>query len=416
MLNKVLLITIVSISSSLFSALKASEKIETINILMPAPFADSTKGLIKKFNDIKKGEVKVRVTRGPRETESVSDLAISSLILNKSPYDIILIDVTWLPKYAAAGWLEPFQNSFINRSWGLLAKGAQIGNKYKGKIYRWPLVADMGLLYWRKDLMKQAPTSPKELIDISLDLKTKKLVEYGFVWQGKQYEGLSCFFIEILEGFGGEWIGKNSEISLHKNNSIEAVMWMNELIKSGASPKAVTTFTETESLQVFESGKAAFMRNWPYAWAELQKSNLRDKVGVTTMVATKHGKSTSTQGSWGFSVIRGSKRKNQSFQLIEYLTSADSQKELFINYGYTPTMKSVLNNKELINSYPIIQTLNEALDKSITRPVVPYYAQLSDILQRSLSTVLTKETNIKSTMKEATRKMNNVISSYGYKE
>ena len=40
----------------------------------------------------------------------MSDLAISSLLLGDSPYDLLLMDVTWTAKYAAAGWLLPLDD------------------------------------------------------------------------------------------------------------------------------------------------------------------------------------------------------------------------------------------------------------------------------------------------------------------
>ena len=88
-----------------------------IRILMPAPFVDSTKELVDQYNSENKGKVKINVTRGPRETESVSDLAISSLLLQESPYDIILIDITWLPKYVKANWLTPLDGLINKNKW-----------------------------------------------------------------------------------------------------------------------------------------------------------------------------------------------------------------------------------------------------------------------------------------------------------
>jgi carbohydrate ABC transporter substrate-binding protein, CUT1 family (TC 3.A.1.1.-) len=78
----------------------------TVRVLMPAPFADATAGLVNAFNREHR-DLRIAVTRGPFETESVSDLAVSSLLLGDSPYDLLLMDVTWTAKYAAAGWLLP---------------------------------------------------------------------------------------------------------------------------------------------------------------------------------------------------------------------------------------------------------------------------------------------------------------------
>ena len=83
-----------------------AQDIESITILMPAPFADSTKELVRDFNQKYEKSIHLDVIRGPLETEAISDLAISSLLLGDTPFDALLMDITWLPKYARAGWLE----------------------------------------------------------------------------------------------------------------------------------------------------------------------------------------------------------------------------------------------------------------------------------------------------------------------
>ncbi len=386
-----------------------------INILMPAPFQESTKELINEFNEKNIGKIKVRVTKGPRETEAVSDLAISSLLLGNSPYDGLLIDVTWLPKYAQAGWITDLSKWFSNDEYGELESGAQKGNKYNSVLYRWPFVADIGLLYWRTDLMEMPPRTPVELMNISKELQRKRLVKYGYVWQGRQYEGLSCVFLELVKGFGGDWLSKTGKVELSNEKTIAAVKWLKSLLDSKVSPIAVTNFSEPEALQTFKNGDAAFMRNWPYAWKELHKddSKVIGKVGITTMVSTDDNQPVATLGSWGFSIISTSKNKNETAKLIKFLTSDYAQQKLFRKYGYTPTRKSTFRSTELRKEIPIIQELQKALNLSKPRPMTPVYAQISDVLQRHLSSVLSDNKDVRIEMMKAKSTTQKILDSTG---
>ena len=184
----------------------ASFRAEEVSILMPSSFTDASADLVKAFNREHRGRIHLKLIRGPLNTESISDLAISSLLLGDAPFDALLMDVTWLPKYAAAGWLEPLDPWFDQSDQEQLVQGARLGNDFDGHLYRWPLVADVGLLYWRTDLMDHPPTTPDELVAVAGDLVQSKAVANGFVWQGRQYEGLSCDFLEVLHGFGGDWM------------------------------------------------------------------------------------------------------------------------------------------------------------------------------------------------------------------
>ncbi|MFL0747346.1 MAG: ABC transporter substrate-binding protein [Prochlorococcus sp.] len=387
-----------------------------INVLMPASFADQTTELVRKFNADHTGKINLRVTRGPLETEAVSDLAISSLLLGKSPFDALLIDVTWLPKYAAAGWLAPLDPWIDQQAIDSLAPGAQLGNSYKDQIYRWPLVADMGLLYWRTDLMKEPPKTPQELLEISQRIQQEGRVPYGYVWQGRQYEGLSCVFLEVLDGFGGKWLTPGTDIvGLNSPASQKAASWLRKLISSGVSPKAVINYAENETLQLFKSGDAALMRNWPYAWGEVQKTNspIKGKVGVTTMVAAPGHKSTATLGSWGFSILKGSSNPDAAAEVIAFLTSTYAQKQLFLKNSYTPTKAELFNDPELLAKSTILPILAEALQSTEQRPQTPLYAQISDVLQRQLSSILTGKSKVNTAMDRAQRNTEQILLAAG---
>ena len=391
-------------SVALFASWALSTRPIQINILMPAPFAESTTDLVQQFNKDHHGRIRLRVTRGPLETEAVSDLAISSLLLGKSPFDALLIDVTWLPKYAAAGWLIPLDPWIDQQQIDSIAPGAMLGNNFDGKLYRWPLVADMGLLYWRTDLMSKPPRTPEELIKVSLKLQKEGRVANGYVWQGRQYEGLSCVFLEVLDGFGGQWLEPETDnVGLDSSASLKAASWLRELILSGASPKAVINYAENEALQAFKSGDVALMRNWPYAWGELQKPNsdVRGNVGVTTMVASAGNRSTSTLGSWGFSILKGSSNPQAAAEAIAFLTSTSAQKTLFLNESYTPTKAELFKDPELLSKSQILPELAKALESTDERPSTPLYAQISDVLQRNLSSILTGQSSVSDAMANA---------------
>lgn len=393
----------------------AQARIEDVTVLMPAPFAESTAPLVQQFNQDHKGRIHLTVSSGPRDTEAMSDLAISSLILGDPPYDALLIDVTWLPKYAAAGWLEPLDHAFSSEDEATLVRGAREGNRYDDQLYRWPFNADVGLLYWRTDLMDSPPQTPAELLSISRQLIRENAVKTGFVWQGRQYEGLSCDALEIMRGFGGRWLASDGQPALTSAAVSRAVNWMEELIRSGASPRAVTNYAETESLQAFKAGDAALMRNWPYAWAELQQpdSAVRGRIGITTMVAEPGQTPVATLGSWGLSMLKGARHPQATLEAIRYLTNTDAQKQRFIAQGYTPTIDALYSDPELLAMAPHLPQLAAALDLAVPRPPTPLYAQISDVLQRQLSGVLTGDQSSDEGMTRAQRSTRTILQSAG---
>jgi len=76
---------------------------------------------------------------------------------------------------------------------------ALAAGKYEGRLYRVPMRTDVGLLHFRRDLLRRAGRAPPEtfeqLVGAARALQSPPTV-WGFVWQGKQYEGLICNDIE----------------------------------------------------------------------------------------------------------------------------------------------------------------------------------------------------------------------------
>jgi multiple sugar transport system substrate-binding protein len=384
-----------------------------VSVLMPAPFAEATGELVAQFNANQR-RIHLSVARGPLETEAVSDLAISSLLLGSTPYDLLLMDVTWTPKYAAAGWLEPLEPWLGADALNDLAPGAELGNAFDGHLWRFPLVADMGLLYWRTDLMESPPRTPEELVAISRSLQRNRRVPWGYVWQGKQYEGLSCVFVEMLDGFGGHWI-RDGEPHLDDAAALKTATWLRDLVVNGVTPPSVANMAEPEALQTFQAGDAAFMRNWPYAWTELNKpgSALAGKVGITTMVSAAGHAPAATQGSWGLAVLSGSSHKDAAVEVLQYLTSAEAQRDLNLHWGYTPTRLSVFEDPDLIAASPVLPELQRALADAVLRPLTPVYAQLSDLLYRELNSLISGDVDVASGLASLQRNSERLAASVG---
>ena len=76
-------------------------------------------------------------------------------------------------------------------------------HRWNGALFALPWFVDVGMLYWRTDLVPAAPRDLDELVRMAGDARTARDRLFGFVWQGARYEGLVADFLEHLGAFGG---------------------------------------------------------------------------------------------------------------------------------------------------------------------------------------------------------------------
>ena len=379
----------------------------TVTVLMHAPEAVEWKPLVEEFQQ-KNPDINLKIVEGPNATNQIEDLYTSSFLLGNSPYDLVFMDIVWVPKFAAAGWLTDLSDRISPEELGQFLSGDVNGGRYQGKLYRIPLRSDAGMLYYRKDLLQKAGYEPpetfEELIQISQELQKQGLAEWGYVWQGKQYEGLAAMFVEILAGYGAFWVDPETlEVGLDKPEAVQAVEFLRSTVKKGISPPGVTTYQEEETRLLFQNGKVVFLRNWPYVFGLASKpdSVIQGKFEIKPMVRASGQRSGACQGGWGLGIAKTSKHPEEAWKVIEFLSSEEVQRKFILETGKVPSRKSLFNDPQIVAKYDHYPQLLEVVENSALRPPIAQYAQASDILQRYLSAALTDRISPEKAMKAA---------------
>jgi ABC-type glycerol-3-phosphate transport system substrate-binding protein len=193
--------------------------------------------------------------------------------------DVLQLDVIWTPEFAAAGWVQSLEG--FRPPTDLFFANAVAANRWDGTLYALPWFVDVGMLYWRTDLLPHAPRDFAELSVLAQQALRAHALPFGFVWQGARYEGLVTVFLEQLTAFGGRILDENDRVAIDSPSAVAALTAMRDLVHaSGVSPAAVLTWQEEQTRFAFQNGDAVLMRSWPYAYSLLQDaSNRRSPAG-----------------------------------------------------------------------------------------------------------------------------------------
>ena len=299
------------------------------------------------------------------------------LASGSSDVDIFQIDVIW-PGILGNHFID--LNDYMADEAKAHFKPIIENNTVDGRLVAMPWFTDAGVLYYRKDLLDQYGEKVPETWD-QLTKTAQKIEEaerkngndkmWGYVFQGRAYEGLTCNAVEWVASYGGGTIVEpNGDISINNDKAKQAIAtaagWIGTI-----SPDGVLGYDEEGARGVFQSGNSVFMRNWPYAWALANSADspVKGKVGVAPLPkGGDDGQSAAALGGWQLSVSKYSKNPELAADLVKYLTSYDEQKRRAIKGSYNPTVADLYKDKDVLAANPFFGDLYETFTHAVPRP------------------------------------------------
>ncbi|WP_158239660.1 extracellular solute-binding protein [Streptomyces carminius] len=343
---------------------------------------------------------------------------LGALQSGSTSYDVVNLDVTWVPEFAEAGLISPLDGEidlgdFIDR----VADTAT----WKGNLYSVPFNSDVGLLYYRQDYLKgagiphlrgaNAGWSWDDLGDTidTLDKQEGLPASYlnGWTSQLDSYEGLT---VNVIEAFASAGVRLTDEEGRYTADESELREGLDSLRDRAGEkrllPRALES-NEADSLADFAAGRTAFLRHWPYAYGVLRGALPKGSFDVTRLPGR------AALGGQNLAVAADSPRGRWALKLIEFLTGPESERCL-LEAGFAATRESAysdssvtceladgaadgteggtpasLEEGEEVRPVPVdaagrpvyASELHDALTEAESRPRTPYYGALTQVLQ-----------------------------------
>ncbi len=365
----------------------------------------------------------VKVVSAPNDSSARLGLYLQLLAAKSDDIDVFVVDTTW-PGILSDFFLDlksALSDDQIKSYFPAFIKN----NTVDDRLVALPWWMDAGLLYYRKDLLekynRKVPTTWAELTETAkLIMKSERENEnsklWGYVFQGRAYEGLTCNGLEWIASFGGGTIvDSKGEVTVNNPNSLKALEmvagWIGEI-----SPVGALNYAEEEVRGVFQTGNAIFMRNWPYAFrlGNSSESPIRGRFGIAPLPkgdpVTKdtQGKSVSTLGGWSLAVSKFSKHPKEAMGLIQHLTSEAEQRRRALEGGFYPVLITLYDDPALNKKLPELKHLKGIIDSLIPRPAQVTghkYNKMSAEFWEALYQVLTHKENAKESLEKLEKRL-----------
>jgi multiple sugar transport system substrate-binding protein len=295
-------------------------------------------------------------------------------------FDVLMLDVIWVAEFARAGWLLDITDRWPPSARGEHFPAALDAAMFGGRAWAVPWVTNVGLLYYRKDLLARHGLAPPRTYDdiarYAVLVRERERVPplHGFLWQGKQYEGLIVNVLESLWAAGTDVLGADGSVFPDPHRAEQALASRRQLLVSGASPALVMGADEELTRREFGAGRAVFLRNWPYALTlfEADGSPVRGRVGIVPLPGG------GALGGAHLGINRRTRHPDIAWALVQHLTTPDAQRSIAAAVSLHPTRPALLASPALL----------EIFHGARPRPVSPWYQTISATLQPEFSAAI----------------------------
>ena len=357
----------------------------------------------------KNPNVKVSVEVVPGSETDVAKLMTA--VRSGAGPDIAVIDRFTVAQRAASGLLVDLTPLIAKEGKDLSQEYSEAPWQevlYQKKVYALPTNTDARVLFYNKQLLKEAgvdlsefdpakgPIDPQRFKEIAFKLnKTDSSGAYtriGFVPWLEQGWGYTWGF-----AFGGSFFDfANCKVTATDPGVVKGYQFVYDWAKA-LDPQKARTFVDTywqwpsvgtlpDSQMPFFTGKVAFVisGNWVFATMKDAAPNL--DYGLTYIPAP-NGQKTSWSGGWSVAILQGGKNIEAAYQLLRFVAGEEGQTLLAKEASSLPTMKSLLQRKDLYA--PEYEFFLNLLPVSKSRPPIPVGALYWDKLKEALEAVMT---------------------------
>ena len=318
-------------------------------------------------------ETGIRVKVLPSPEGPVEQLATWTSLLGskaKTP-DVYAIDVIW-PKILADDLID-LKEYVPAEEIAAYSPDLIANNMVNGRVVALPYHVDVGLLYYRTDLLhtygfRNPPKTWDELENMAARIQAGQRAKgrkdfWGFIWQGAPGEVLTCNALEWQESQGGGAIIDNGRITVDNPGTIyawaRAARWVGSI-----SPPSVLTYHEWDTQNIWKAGGAAFMRSWnglpgPYHLGPSETPRVNANHYDFAPLPAGKGGSVSTFGGHGYAVSKYSVQLEAAVKLVRYLCRRDTELKRLRTYSGVPTIPDLYQDPGVRAASPYLESVEK---------------------------------------------------------
>lgn len=334
----------------------------TINLQMwEGPEGEAMRPVVDAWNNTKVKETGIRINLTLLGRNGYSD-KLTSQLLSKSPVPDIVYPMNWfIPQFAQGGFLEPL-DAYIDGDptfdkADFIPAALETG-KYKGKQYGLPTDMSEPVLFYRKDLLPNPPSTWDEALEVakkfSKSTNPDSPTQFGTtLYAAAGFAEPAQLWEELFWPNGGDMFDKDMKPTINNDAGKKATQYGIDLVKNKLVPPDYTNYEYPQTLGAIQSGKVAFIQQWNAAWGDLSNKEkspiIADKIAYAPIPGVKQADGSIKRNyhvhTITLAINASSEHKEEAYKVISYLSGKEGGLEYTLNGGATPRMSIYSHQK-----------------------------------------------------------------------
>lgn len=345
------------------------------------------------------GAYRIATTLLPNDAPGQREQLVRRLASNDDSIDIMSLDPVFVAEMANAGYLAPVPEEYEQAFTENVIRSSIDSSTWKDELIAAPFWANTQLLWYRKSVAAEAgldmsrPVTWDELIDAAESTGTRLSV------QGVRAESLMVWLNALMESAGGHIVenpeadGADAvELGIDSEAGTQAAEIMRRIGETGVAGPAYSTLDENASMLEFQSDAGGFMVNWPFVYAatsaaveegSLDRAVLDDMGWALYPRVNPEDPSAPPLGGINLGVGAFSQHPDLAFDAVECIRTAENQAAYFLSDGNAPSNTQAFEDPAIAEQFPAAPTIVESLEASASRPLTPYYNEVSGGVQKT---------------------------------
>jgi len=397
-------------------------------------------GLLPDFKE--KTGIDVLIEQAPYD--SVVQKSTLDAQTKQGAYDVISLPYEFLGAFAEKDWIAPVDDRLANTSSfapgfdpeGIIPALWTSSSVWRDATYGAPSNSAVMMMFYRKDLFddptEQAAFKAKYGYDLAVpttwdayrdaaEFFTRKASATlagetltddfaGVAMTGKRHVATVLEWMNYGWTFGGGILDDSGQLVIDSQQSVAALDYMLGL-RDFAQP-GYTSATWDETTATLQQGNAALSITWgdtAGAMEAAEQSAVVGKMGYASIPTLKSGDMPIAHlGSWTYVIPAGSKNPDAAWLFLEWALSGPIQQEM-AKGGGLPALTSTFADADLTATLPYWPQELESLSASKSRPRIPEWGGMSDILQDAISNSISGQAATSEALGQASTKLKSML-------